>query len=136
MDYTLEFESERVTITTSGRVDVADVERLVNELVSDPRFTPGMPILADHSALDTRSLMADGARRIGHIFVNFGGQIGRSPLAVVVANTLTYGLVRMASAFGLRAPLKIKTFYSRDEAEAWLAEQSLLRGDSEQRPSE
>jgi hypothetical protein len=129
MDYTLEFDSERVTITTSGRVDVADVARLVLELVSDPRWRPGMPILADHSALDARDLMADGARRIGHIFVNFGHEIGPSPLAVVVANRITYGLVRMASAFGLRAPLKIKTFYTRPEAEAWLDTQARRPGE-------
>jgi hypothetical protein len=131
MDYTLEFDSERVTITTSGRVDVADIERLVRELVSDPRFTPGMPILADHSALETRGLMADGARRIGHIFVNFGNKIGRSPLAVVVANKLTYGLVRMASTFALRAPLNIKIFYSREDAETWLARQALPRAEGD-----
>jgi hypothetical protein len=130
MDYTLEFTDERVTITTSGSADVADVTRLLVELVSDPRFTQGLPILADHSALDTRALTAEGARGVGQAFVDFGTQIGRSPLAVVVRDSLTYGLVRVATASAARAPLKVKVVYSRVEAETWLAEQARRRAEA------
>jgi hypothetical protein len=112
MDYTLEFANGRVTITTSRQADVGGVLRLVEELVSDPRFTPGLPILADHRALDTRSLTAVDARRIGEIFVELGDRIGNSPLAVVVSDALTYGLTRIATAQAARAPLKAALFYT------------------------
>ena len=42
----------------------------------------------------------------------------------------------MASAFGLSAPLKTTTFYSREDAEAWLTRQSLVPAESQQRRSE
>lgn len=129
MDYTLEIADGRVTMTTSRQADVGDVQRLIEELVSDPRFTPGLPILADHSALDTRSLTAADARRIGEIFVELGDRIGNSPLAVVVSDALTYGLTRLATAHAARAPLKAALFYTREEAEEWLARQARRRAD-------
>ena len=131
MDYTLEFAHGRVTMTTSRKANVADVHRLIEELVSDPRFTPGLPILADHISLDTRSLTAADARRIGKIFVELGDRIGRSPPAVVVSDALTFGLSRIATASAARAPLKVALFYARDEAEEWLARQARRRAEGD-----
>jgi len=126
MDYTVEFTGDRVILTTAGEVDVADVERLVRELVADPRFTPGLPILADHTQLEAASLTSAETRQIGLIFVDFGARIGPSPLSVVVRDAVTFGLVRMAATYAAAAPLKAKVFYSRAEAEAWLAERAGL----------
>jgi hypothetical protein len=131
MDYTLEFGNGRVTMTTSQYANVGDVRSLIEELVSDPRFTPGLPILADHSALNTRSLSVDDARRIGALFVKMGDQIGNSPLAVVVSDGLTYGLSRVAAAHAGQAPLKLALFYTREEAEIWLARQALRRAEAD-----
>jgi hypothetical protein len=124
MDYTFEFTGDRVVITTAGEVDVVDVERLVHEMVSDPRFSPGLPILADHTKLQAGSLTSAETRQIGLIFVDLGARIGRSPLAIVVRDAVTYGLVRMAATYAAAAPLKPAFFFSRSEAETWLGEQA------------
>lgn len=121
MDYTLDFVDGRVAIATSGRGDVAGFERLAGAIVSDARFTPGMPILADHTELDARELTHEDARGIGALLVQFGQQFGDSPMAVVVPDALTYGLSRMIQSYGESAPVAVEIFYSRHEAESWLA---------------
>ena len=136
MDYTLDFADDRVTITTAGAIDLPTVETLMHELVDDARFTPGMPILADHSALDAHSLSTLDARDLGHLFVDLGGRLGRSPLAAVVPDAVTYGLARVAQAYAGDAPPRLALFYSRAEAEAWLDESApVCRGGGRAPPS-
>jgi hypothetical protein len=123
MDYTIEFGGDPygVTFTTSGAADIAAILRANEEFLADPRFRPGMPILADHSALDTSSLASDDAKLIGEAYRRFLDRIGESAIAIVVARPAAFGLIRMAEAYaGPPPPSNQRIFYSREEALAWL----------------
>jgi hypothetical protein len=123
MEYTIEFGGDPycVTFTTSGAADVSTLLRLTDELVTDPRFRPGMPVLADNSALDTSPLTSADAKAIGQSYRRFLERAGESPIAVVVPGPAAFGLVRMVEAYaGPPPPPLQRIFYSRDEALAWL----------------
>ena len=128
MEYTVDFDDDSpgVTFTTSGRADLAVLLRANEEFLADPRFRPGMPILADHSALDTSALASSDTKAIGEAYRQFLDLVGESAIAIVVAHPATFGLVRMAEAYaGTPPPSLQRIFYSREEALAWLRDPAL-----------
>jgi hypothetical protein len=124
VEHTIEFggDPERLTVTTSGQADLPGFRRIHEDIVSDERFRPGMPILADHTALQAGGLTTAEVQAIGELTAAFGRRFGTSRVAVVVPDALTFGLVRMAEARAGPTPLRLRIFYSRDEAVAWLSE--------------
>lgn len=122
MEHTIEFggELKAVTVTTSGRADRSGFFRFIDEIVSDQRFHPGMAMLLDHSALDASSLTSLDVKVIAELTASLTDRLGESPVAVVVGDSLLFGLTRMAEAHIEPAQLHIGIFYSRDEAIAWL----------------
>lgn len=127
MDYTVEYGGDPpgVTFTTSGLADLASIQRANDEFLADPRFRPGMPILADHSALDTTSLTSSDARLIGDAYRRFLERTAESAIAIVVANAAAFGLVRMAEAYAGPTQPRQRIFYSRAEAIDWLRDPKL-----------
>ena len=124
MEYSIEFGGapQDVTVTTSGIGEAAVFVQFVEELVSDPRFQPGMAILVDHSALDTRALFAPDMRVIANEVLSRDDQIGTSLVAIVAPAALTFGLARMWKAYTQAARLRSRIFYLRDDAIAWLTD--------------
>ncbi len=124
MDYTIDFTAgpDMVVITTSGEAALDAWRRYHLELLADPRYTPGLSILVDHSALDWVALTNDQVREIGRIVRSFNEQVRTGRRAVVVSGQLAYGLVRMSQGQMVGAEERIKVFRSREEAEAWLQE--------------
>jgi hypothetical protein len=122
MEFVINFipRREAVIITTCGPASVNRFRHLNQTLVDDPRFQPGMPILIDHTALDATALTATDIRAIGEFVATIGKRIGASSIAVVVPDRLTFGFVRMGELIANQPQLNLKTFYSLDEAVAWL----------------
>jgi len=122
LEYTIDFGGDPlgVSFTTSGRADLSTILRANEEFLSDPRFRPGMPILADHSALDTTPLESSDMEVVGQAYRKFLDQIGESPIAIVVAGPGAFGLIRMAGAHAGEPAPDAQIFYSRDEAVSWL----------------
>jgi hypothetical protein len=122
VDYTIDFDGNPpgFVFTSSGAADLATMLQAQEELFAHPRFRAGIPMLFDHSALDTRSLSAADVKRVGEAYRQFLERVGESPVAIVVAHPAAFGLVRMAGAHsGAPAP-NVAVFYSRAEALEWL----------------
>jgi hypothetical protein len=130
MEYTIEFEPREavdVTVTTSGLADRTAFGRLVDELASDARFRPGMNLLFDHTRLDVTPLTTEDIYEIGRAVAEQRDVFARTPIAVVVADPVGYGVTRMAEAQAdLPAPdagrgsSYVRVFYALDEAVEWL----------------
>lgn len=120
--HSIEFggEPQDVTITTSGPASAEGLTAFLMDLVSNPRFRPGMLVLADHSALDPTTVTADQVRAQAHIVVGLDGQIGPSKFAIVVPSALAFGWARMYELSAGGAQSESSPFYSRSEALAWL----------------
>jgi hypothetical protein len=123
VEYSIEFggDPSGVTFTTSGQADLAVILRANDEFLADGRFRPGMPVLADHSALDTTPLSSADAKLIGDAYRRFLEHVGKSAVAIVVGHPASFGLVRMAEAYaGAPESGNVGIFYSRDDAIGWL----------------
>ena len=125
MEFRIDFglTPEAALLTTSGIARVAGFREMNQALVDHPLYRAGMPILVDHTALDVRGLTATDVRSIGQFVATIGDQIGSSPIAVVVPDQLTFGLVRMSETRADQPQFNLKIFYSRAEAVEWLQEQ-------------
>jgi hypothetical protein len=122
VEYEIEFAGapQDVTITTSGPASVEGLVGFVTDLVSNPRYRPGMSILVDHTALDARPLKAPDIQALADTVIRLDEQIGPSRVAIVVPNSLTFGFARMYEQSADAAQVRSKVFYSRSEAIAWL----------------
>jgi hypothetical protein len=123
VEHRIEFAADpalAVNISTHGSAEVAAFAQLDEELVSDPRFVPGMFVLVDNSRLDTTNLQLNEIRAIARHFEALGDRIGHSTIAIVAGSAATYGQLRQLVALATATLARISVFMSRDEAVAWL----------------
>ena len=130
MEYTIEFGSspQDVTITSTGLADAEGLVGLVRDLVSNPRFRPGMLMLEDLTAIDATGVTGSDVRAQADIVIQFGQQIGPSKIAIIAPSTLTFGFARMWEAYvDSRTSIESRVFYSRAEALDWLESKRVAR---------
>ena len=133
MKYTIEFGGgpQDVTITTFGLATAEGLLDFIRELVSNPRFRPGMSILVDHMAVDARMITADDVRAQAQLVLALDEQIGPSNVAIVVPSPLAFGYSRMYEAHAAAAQVRSHVFYSRNEALEWLLEYAIAEAPSQ-----
>ena len=122
MEYSIKFDGppQDVTITTFGLADAEGLIGFVRDLVANPRFRPGMLILADHLSIDASRLTGADVRAQASVVVGLAEQLGRSKVAIVVPTPLTFGYARMYEHHAVETQLESRVFYSRRDALAWL----------------
>jgi hypothetical protein len=125
MDYTIEFGGtpQDVTVATSGTATVDGIKGYLEDLVSDPRYRPGMVILMDHTRLDVSSLTANDMRAIASFAVYLGNRLGNPLIAHVSPTPSAFGVTRMTRTYAEEAASRSRVFYTRDAALAWLEEE-------------
>jgi hypothetical protein len=125
MEYSIRFGAEGVTAEVSGTSELAGQMNLYRDLVGDPRFSPGMSILIDYRGLDERRAPNADVERLSRFVSSLDAELGDAKLAVVVPDTVSYGIGRMSQA-QIDTRLRIRFFFERDEAAAWLCEGSTV----------
>jgi hypothetical protein len=123
MEFAIRFgeEGEGVTVTASGASDLASQIALFTDIVGDARHAPGMPILVDYTELDERRAPNEDVEMLGRFVASLDEALGHAKLAVVVPDTVAFGLGRMSQA-RIDTRLRVRFFYDRNEAAAWLRE--------------
>ena len=130
MEYTIEFGGtpQDVTITSSGLADAEGLVGLVRDLVSDPRFRPGMLMLEDVTALDVSKLKSADLRAQADTVIELSELIGPSKLAMIVPSPVTFGFARMWEFFvDSRTAIESRVFYSRADGLEWLESKRVAR---------
>jgi hypothetical protein len=125
VEYSIEFggDPQDVTITCSGRADIDGIKRLNEQLVSDFRFRPGMAMLVDSSALDTRRFSAGEMQEMTECVLERDWEFPPRAIAVVLPTPLTQDLNRKWDDFVAVVDVlgsRRRMFASRHEAVAWL----------------
>jgi hypothetical protein len=133
MEYTIEFSgsaAQDVTVVTSGVATPEDLSGYIQALVDDPRFRPGMRILADHQLMDASALSAGDVRAQAEMMKGLDARIGPSWIAMVVPSTLEFGFARMYQSHTTETQAQAEVFYTRHAALAWLEAQALADASS------
>jgi hypothetical protein len=98
--------------------------RLMDEILKDPRFVPGMSFLFDKREVGATPDNAY-AEAVARYFREHRDQIGRC--AVLVKGLLAYGMARVCD--GYCADDRVRSFTDVHEAEEWLAGRTVSRQD-------
>lgn len=122
MDLRIDDEKGIAYIKFSGAIDKEAILAAFDAAVSDPSYKPGMARLWDFRDADLSSLDAAVIAEMAEYPTRFPEGICDVKVAFVVGRQLEYGLTRMFQAFSHDAQTTTSTFYSIEEAEAWLAE--------------
>lgn len=124
MIHEISFEPEEsyATIRASGDARAEGFAAYQRELFARPEWRPGLDVLIDFRELHGENLKAEDIRRIAEQSVAYQPQYGSGRSAVVVSESLAFGLVRMyGSLVESKAPRNLRVFHTLEEARAWLA---------------
>ena len=126
MEFTIEFagDPQDVTIVASGAADPAGFELMNERLMSDPRFRAGLSYLIDLSGIDVTALPPSDVEGIAERgSVNTWHYPPRA-VAIVASNPETLAQTQIAIAHMGGRKSGHRAFATRDEAIAWLREQT------------
>ncbi len=116
--YSIDPNSRTLSIISIDEVNDAQVVVFFENLLADPRFTPGLNLLMDmtlQSGVPGSQLIRDTARRIE------GKEFSFSRIAIVANRDALFGVARMFEVYAEKATTAVRTFRSRDEALEWIA---------------
>ena len=108
-------------IKTEGNAEVKVFNKFLNEIFTNPQWSPGQSLLLDHSDLEMGLLRTDEVRTISKIVLDNKDKIGRGKWAFIVSGNFAYGMARMWQIITEeKAPMEINIFKDRQEAISWL----------------
>lgn len=121
MEFTLANHKTHVEVTTSGEASTQGFAAFLDALIDSADWSPGTPILVDHSRLQVAPMTMGDVERVADHCAARRAQLGPASIALVVADRLQFGLCRMWGAFiEGRWEAHAELFESRDAAVAWL----------------
>jgi hypothetical protein len=116
---TFDTRSRRLVVTPAGPCGMADSLALMRELAAHPSLPEVTGLLAETGCLGWAPAF-DEAEQLADDYAR--GPLGRLPVAVVAPGDLLYAVSsQWATMAGLRGATA-RTFRTRADAEAWLAE--------------
>ncbi len=128
MNWTIEFggSPHDVVVTTHGVATRDGFVGFNTDLVSDPRWRPGMAVLLDHSDLDTSQLTGDDVEDIVEFLsAKLAARLGPVTTAIVSPDPYGRGLadVSVQMLLSPHPTMRIRSFASRELACDWLRTQ-------------
>lgn len=118
--YTIDRESQLVSVVVSGHVTSEEALQAFDAIVSDPEFVPGMDVMSDHRQMETVLPVGFVSALINRVR-GAGDLMAGTRWAMVEARAASYGMAMMASALAASMPVEIRAFRDPEEARAWLA---------------
>ena len=118
---TLHTKPDHFEIKTKGEAEVEVFNSFLDEIFSNPKWTPGSSILLDHSDLILSSFRTDEVRSVSKYVLQKKEVIGQGKWAFVISGNFAYGMARMWQIITEeRAPMEINIFKNREKALDWL----------------
>lgn len=103
----------------TGMVSGEEIIANFDETVNRPEYRPGMKSLMDFRGYE-HQLDSKDMRKMAEFFIEHAESVKGAKAAVVVAHTVSYGLVRMLQVYVEAAPVQVEVFFEMEEAERWL----------------
>ena len=128
IQYTIDRDLGLVRETAWGTATREDFEDLIQRLVADPEFHPGMSVLCDFESLEF-DLPTEDIEAIYVLMERHAEAFGDSRFAVVTSGDLEFGLTRMFGMISSGAAFETQVFRSLVEAGLWLGISGLVAED-------
>ena len=122
--YDVTVDSERRRVVTTWGPLVTDASLLAyQKAVWDEPVVHGFDELIDFSAVEEMEVTTEGLEPVAHLAAGMDGVAGNSRFAIVVGDSLSYGLSRMYEAFremDEKSTRQGMVFQQKEEALTWL----------------
>ena len=117
-DYVIHTEDRVVVCTGSGRVTFAEIEKRVNEGLTDPDFDPSFDEIIDFRAVTTLGISGTQAKTLANTKV-FSSS---SKIALVVSSPAVFGLGRLFETYSQMSKVssRVRVFQDLPAALKWL----------------
>lgn len=129
VDYTFDAAEACVRARIRGKLTTAGFSKFLRDLLALPTWRKGMPILSDYREADAAGLSTEDIRTMAEEYARLSDKIGPGRSALVVAESLEYGIARMwISWTEMKTDREVRVFQSVELATAWLNSET---GDAE-----
>jgi hypothetical protein len=112
-------------VRAMGKFSVASFEKMIIDIISEERWSPGMNCLVDHSALDLSGTLYIELKEAAEIHKKYDSRIGGGRIAVVLGEEKDFDKSKMfVTLLGSDVHAIVKPFRTTDKARQWLAEEN------------
>ena len=99
MDWQLDFRDDQILeIKTSGIFSLDDTTKMVEQIIENPRWKPGMNIIADFREIDVKGLSVNEIYKAKNLHVQYNDIAGEGKIATILSSNLAYGFSRVYQA--------------------------------------
>ena len=96
MDWELNFrEDEILEMKTSGIFSFDDLTKMVEQVMDDPKWKPGMNVIADFRDVDVKGVNVNEIYRAKNLHVQYNDMAGEGKIATILSSNLAYGFSRV-----------------------------------------
>ena len=130
MDWNLNFRDDEILeMKTYGIFAFDDLERMVKQVIVDPKWKPGMNVIADFREVDVRSMNIKEIYEAKNLHVQYNDIAGEGKIATILGSNLAYGFSRIYQSITCSdVKSRIMTFRDYENGIDWI--QGKLKMDS------
>ena len=123
MPLTYRIDADAQMLFIHGEGVITQPERIQTMLawINDPAFRPGLDAFCDFSGAESTPKLSE-LRELVALIGEHAPSIGHSKLAILTSKPITFGVARVFEALAQveETPLRVRVFFNRDKAWAWL----------------
>jgi len=117
--YHIDSDAGIVQVVVQGSLVLEEMLATIAAVAEDPLFQKGLHVLSDHRTIAAPAT-TDQVMGLIQQARKFQEKLGGTRWAIVVSSDLSFGMMRMLSAFAEPIPLRVEVFREYEEALAWL----------------
>ena len=118
--YQIDTERRLVSLCWYEFPTLAQLRAVVEEVIADPEFRPGMNFLWDRRPEHTNNADVRYLREAVYYLQLLAERVGAHAWAIVAHNASDFGKARMLESMSDQGNVTIRAFHSRGDAEEWL----------------
>lgn len=122
MDWKLIFrEDEILEMKPSGVFSFADLTKMIEKVVVDPKWKPGMNVIADFRDVDVKGVNVKEIYEAKNLHVLYNDIAGEGKIATILSSNLAYGFTRVYQAISsTHVKSKIMPFMDYENGIDWI----------------
>lgn len=118
--YEIDTERKFVSLCWYEFPTMSRLREVVEEVIADPQFQPGMNFLWDRRPDDANNADIRYLREAVYYLQLLAERVGPHAWAIVAHNASDFGKARMLESMSDQGKITIRAFHSRGDAEEWL----------------
>ena len=122
MDWKLNFRDDEILeMKTSGTFSFDDLTKMIEHIVANPKWKPGMNIIADFREVDVRGINVKEIYEAKNLHVLYNDMAGEGKIATILSSNLAYGFSRVYQAISsTHVKSQIMSFRDYNDGIDWI----------------